>query len=137
MPTRTSQDSSHLPEYSQVLPKAERAVKQRATSVRGQTTPGRESDDDYVQLRDVGRHPALHGTKSMLEFPVIPRLVHPRREYTERSHFDDIRLFLSRNRGMDEIFRDPPKVELSGNSIGKLCDFLATQDDPVIYTTHL
>ena len=132
-------DSSHLPEYSKVIPKAERMA--RATSAREKSTPGRERDDDYVYLRDAtsNKHTPLFSTKSMLEFATIPSLRHPRVEYTDRSHFDDIRLFLSRNRGMDEIFRDPPKAELSGNSINKLTNFLShiAEPEPEIYSTHL
>ena len=138
-------DESKMPEYSKPIPKAQR--KPKASSVIENQTPNQNLDDDYVRIRDVNsneKHSTAYKTRSLLNFPEIKPLAHPRMEYTDRSHFDDIRLFLSKNRGVNEVFRDPPSKDLGGNAIDVLTSFLSSigtdssqPEKEIVESTHL
>ena len=141
-------DRSSEVDYAKALPKHERQQQQRSASVLvepivTQTRAADDSDYDYVTLRETAKrqNAALFANKSMLEFPSVAPLAHARVEYTERSHFDDIRLFLSRNRKHNEVFREVPGKNLGGSAINQLTEFLAdlgqnkTPSSPTTSTT--
>ena len=137
-----SASSKTVTEYSTAIPKHERPQRSVSVFAEPSATP---VEDEYVTLRESAkRHNAsLFSNKSMLEFCSVPPLAHARVEYTERSHFDDIRLFLSHNRKHNEVFREVPGQNLNGGAINKLTAFLADLDskkveaDPATNTAHI
>ncbi len=58
----------------------------------------------------------------------VPSLPHQRRELTWTSAFDQIRVFLAKNRLPNELFSAPKKEELGGQAVRKLREYLATLD---------